>query len=61
MTKENRIYKRVKTVPSTIGAGKTRQLHANKKQLKLNHFLILYTKNKLKMGCLLYTSDAADE
>ena len=43
MTKEARIYCGEKTVPSINGAGKTEQWHV-KKKMKLEHFLIPYTK-----------------
>ena len=45
MTKEARIYNEEKTVSLISGAVKTYSLHVNKKKkLKLQHFLIPYSK-----------------
>ena len=46
-TKEARIYNGLKTTSLTSGAGKTGQPLI--KKMKLEHFLIPFTKNKLKM------------
>ena len=43
LAKEARIYNGAKTASSISGAGKTGQLHA---RVKLDHYLMLYTKIK---------------